>query len=213
MAEYATELAILLQTVRALCTTGIAVASDQREGSDAFFFLGILLMMSTTSFNPFESKLRLFGEALQTVETSSAPIRTISSIALPKLFTILKNEMLPATIGIDTLRGLSSFMADGMRIGENSMRTGADMLGEIAGGLPASAAGVSLGEGLGAAIGTLASGPLGAIPGSAIGGFIGSVTGSVVGSCAGGKLGEYLVDHLGAFSQTTPSYLAARSPK
>ncbi len=158
-------------------------------------------MTPTATFpvNPFASKLRVFGEPLQTVEINAAPLEKIGNVVLPKLFALLKNEMLPATIGIDALRGCSSFMADGMKFGENSLRTSADMLGEIAGGLPGSVAGVSVGEALGAGVGALAAGPLGAIPGSAIGGFIGSIIGSVVGSYTGACISEHIARGLGLF--------------
>lgn len=163
--------------------------------------------------DPFEHKFWFFGQLLHTIETSTPPLRSFGSTALPELFSILKNEMLPATVAIDVLRGVSSFMADGVKIGEHSVRTGADMLGELAGGLPASAGGVALGETVGAGIGTFVGGPLGAISGSAVGGFIGSVTGSIGGSYVGARLSEYVADRLGFFGQTQPSYFAARSPK
>ncbi len=154
------------------------------------------MIASFTLADPFEQKLRLLGDAFEHAETNSIPLKNLAGTVLPKVLSVVRKTMLPATVGIDTLRCLSSFMADGLKIGEHLERTGADILGEFAGSFAGRAAGAAVGEAIGSGIGTVLGGPLGCVPGTAIGEAVGSVLGSIEGSWAGAKGSEYLFRRL-----------------
>jgi hypothetical protein len=163
--------------------------------------------------NPFEMQLRFIGEACHGIFTAFCPTTELADAAFHATSAAIQDEILPAALAVDALRTTSSFMADSWHIGEHTLRTGVDIMGEIAGGLTGHAIGLSLGEMVGASIGSLVAGPLGSITGAGLGGAVGSISASFGGSFIGGTVGGCLAEQLNVFARRSKSSAPANSTK
>jgi hypothetical protein len=155
-----------------------------------------MLITKNSSPTPADKFLRVAGETCHSFSTILAPMGNICGVALPAAISALAKDFLPITIATDVLRCESSFMSDGCCIGEDTTHTGANILGELAGGFAGSGIGLTSGETIGATLGMILGGPLSAIAGSTIGGMIGSIGGSIGGSIVGANLSDHLTNRL-----------------